>query len=224
MLQIEHAVQGPPTGSSGHKVPYLDVVNTWSATQTIAPASGGAVLGLAPVAAAQQAIFIFTQGTAKWQLGKQIDDSFFLYDVASSSYVFQTPSSGTNVTFSRDLTISKSTPILLVSSTAGSASLSLSRVSGQSAIIYGYTGGSVRWGILPGDAGAESTGNVGSHFAIYRYTDAGAFVDAPFTINRTSGLVNVANSLLVGGTISEGGVLLANKYAPIAMLYALGGL
>src|SRR5262245_61519897 len=30
---IEYAAQGPATGTSGHKVPYLDAVNTWSGQQ-----------------------------------------------------------------------------------------------------------------------------------------------------------------------------------------------
>jgi hypothetical protein len=30
----------PPTGTSGHKIPFLDTANTWSATQTFLPVSG----------------------------------------------------------------------------------------------------------------------------------------------------------------------------------------
>jgi hypothetical protein len=47
-----------------------------------------------------------------------------------------------------------------------------------------------RWGIAA-SAAAESGSNVGSDFEIKRYSDAaGAFIDAPFVIKRSTGIVN----------------------------------
>ena len=45
-----------------------------------------------------------------------------------------------------------------------------------------------RWAIFLNDGSAETGGNTGSNFAIARYTDAGAFVDAPLAINRQTGV------------------------------------
>lgn len=44
---------------------------------------------------------------------------------------------------------------------------------------------------------AESTGNVGSHFAIERYDDTGTLIDVPFKINRTTGQILLAQGVSV---------------------------
>ena len=64
--------------------------------------------------------------------------------------------------------------------------------SGGGNFIYGYTGANVRWAMQLGDAATESGGSVGSNFSVSRYTDVGAYIDTPFTINRSTGAVNVA--------------------------------
>ena len=78
-------------------------------------------------------------------------------------------------------------------------------------IITGQTNGSNRWGVLVGDAAPESGSNAGSDFAIYRYNDAGAFVDGPLVISRATGVVSfpVKPSIpgylqLSGGTLTGG--------------------
>ena len=59
-----------------------------------------------------------------------------------------------------------------------------------------------RWGI-GANSTTESGSNVGSNFIINRYSDAGSLIDAPFSINRTSGLVSVgAGGLSVSGQVS----------------------
>ena len=49
----------------------------------------------------------------------------------------------------------------------------MSRAAGQGNQILGYTGVSVRWALQLGDSSAETGGNVGSDFGIYRYNDSG---------------------------------------------------
>lgn len=63
------------------------------------------------------------------------------------------------------------------------------------------TGTSARW-IFYTDNTAESGGNAGSDFGIVRYSDAGANIGTPLTINRASGLVTMATGLsLTGGAL-----------------------
>lgn len=50
-----------------------------------------------------------------------------------------------------------------------------------------YNGSSIRWGI--GCIGVESSGNAGSDFAIWQYTDAGGFLGTALTITRSDGHV-----------------------------------
>lgn len=45
--------------------------------------------------------------------------------------------------------------------------------------------------------GTESGSNAGSDFAIRRYNDAGAFIDAPLSINRANGRVSIIERLLL---------------------------
>lgn len=83
--------------------------------------------------------------------------------------------------FTANQQISKANPSLdLIKST-----------SGQSSLVFGYTSTVARWSIALGDAAAESGGNAGSNFSIFRYNDAGTFVDTPFAIVRSTGRVQL---------------------------------
>lgn len=84
------------------------------------------------------------------------------------------------------------------------ATLSLRKQTiGENAMLAGYNGASLRWGVSVGDALTESGSNAGSNFAIYRYTDAGAVIDAPFYILRSSGRAFCNLGLSVIGTIDN---------------------
>jgi hypothetical protein len=61
--------------------------------------------------------------------------------------------------------------------------------------IFGNVAGSSRWRLTLGDATAESGGNVGSNLTLIRYTDAGAYVDAPLAISRATGVVTCLDGL-----------------------------
>jgi hypothetical protein len=64
------------------------------------------------------------------------------------------------------------------------------RAAGYEAGYQYQTGTSVRWKtIVSGDA--ESGANAGSKFKILRYTDAGAYIDTPFEIDRATGAVSI---------------------------------
>lgn len=65
--------------------------------------------------------------------------------------------------------------------------------SGQRNLTY-KTSGSLRWNANVTQA-TESGSNAGSDYAIGRYTDAGAFIDNPFSINRATGAVTIPNAV-----------------------------
>jgi hypothetical protein len=90
-------------------------------------------------------------------------------------------------------------------------SLTLNRTAaGGGSIITGQMAGVARWDMRLGDQDAESGGNAGSSFLIYRYNDAGSPVDAPLSINRASGLVSVNN--LAVNAVGIGFRLIASQY------------
>ena len=60
---------------------------------------------------------------------------------------------------------------------------------GRGDVLWGRTNNLNRWAISLADSTTESGANAGSNFSITRYTDAGAFIDNPLTINRATGAV-----------------------------------
>ena len=77
------------------------------------------------------------------------------------------------------------------------ASLFLSKTTttGYAAYVEGQKGGVPRWQVLLGDGTAESGGNTGSHFGIQRLNDAGAYIETPFFIDRTTGVATFSQIL-----------------------------
>jgi hypothetical protein len=69
----------------------------------------------------------------------------------------------------------------------------------------------LRWNIGAA-ANAESGGNGGSDFAIYRYDDAGNYLGNPFSIQRGNGAVTIAQTLAVNGgnVAANSGVFTSN--------------
>jgi len=76
-----------------------------------------------------------------------------------------------------DLNIQKVEPTLALTKTAAN----------QNAGIYGNLNGVNRWFMGIGDGTPETGGSVGSNFALYRYNDAGGFIDVVFAISRSTG-------------------------------------
>lgn len=75
--------------------------------------------------------------------------------------------------------------------------------------IQGTTAGTIRWNMQLGNGNTESGGNSGSHFALYRYSDAGALLDAPLVCQRDNGLTYV-NGIYSGPTFG----FRTNSYYP----------
>jgi len=67
--------------------------------------------------------------------------------------------------------------------------------------VYMQTSGSNRW-FAGADTATESGSNAGSNFEIIRYTDAGAIIDSPMTINRATGNVTFSQNVTATGTLS----------------------
>jgi hypothetical protein len=63
---------------------------------------------------------------------------------------------------------------------------------------YYQTGGVSRW-TMGANQSAESGSNAGSDFSIDRYNDSGAWINAPVSISRSTGLVTLSNGLTVNG-------------------------
>jgi hypothetical protein len=200
MLQIEHAVQGPPTGTSGHKVPYLDTANTWSAQQTITLAPAGAialgVVGTDPGTTLGPVLDLFRDSAGAVGIGRI---AWRGRDSAANSTFYAT----IDVTIDSPIDGAEASHLSIITSQAGSTAQRLSIGAGL------YT---------PGATGGDKGNNTFNATALY---EAGIALTAKYLALAGGSLTG---SLAVAGTISEGGVLLANKYAPIAMLYALGGL
>ena len=77
--------------------------------------------------------------------------------------------------------------------------------SGQYNLIWGKTGATNRWVIIPGDNAAESGSNAGSNFQIQRYNDAGTVIDVPLQINRATGATTLLDLTVSNGRIFGGG-------------------
>jgi hypothetical protein len=80
---------------------------------------------------------------------------------------------------------------------AGSAVLTLGKsAAGNASDIYSYLNSLPRWGVRLG------AGNTTDDFFITRYDDSGAYVDAPFSINRSTGVCYVNKELVAYGAIT----------------------
>jgi hypothetical protein len=80
---------------------------------------------------------------------------------------------------------------------SGGTSLAINKAVGASANIVGETAGSIRWVLVVSDGIAESGSNAGSNFGISRYSDAGAYIDTPFQIARSTGGMTYTGSMYV---------------------------
>jgi Chaperone of endosialidase len=100
--------------------------------------------------------------------------------------------SDTGDTMTGNLEIDKADPNLILNK----------KLSGQFAAVTGQLADKNRWRITLGDSGGESTAgtNVGSNFTIGRYDDAGALIDAPFSIARDTGKAAIIGKVTITST------------------------
>lgn len=152
-------------------------LSTHNHAGTYLPMSGGTLTGLltlsgAPTVDLHAATKIYADTTAS---------------TAASSRVAKTGD-----TMTGNLTISKSYPVItLQTTTAGmTPDVMLDAPAATNRNITFKTGGLHRWQINASN-GAETGSNAGTNLNIYRYNDAGAYVDAPVQISRATGLVTV---------------------------------
>jgi len=91
---------------------------------------------------------------------------------------------GVAATFNSTLAVRQA---INLTASANTAFVMQKGASGNDNEILGYTGAGLRWLVQMGDTAAESGGNAGSNFAVNRYTDASAWLDAPLMIYRSTG-------------------------------------
>jgi hypothetical protein len=87
-------------------------------------------------------------------------------------------------TMTGDLTIAKASPAIVLNK-SGSA---------ERTAIWLQKAGINRWTIAAGDNAAEAGSNSGSDFSLYRWDDAGAYLDAALFITRATGNVGIGTS------------------------------
>jgi len=93
----------------------------------------------------------------------------------------------------------------LIIRTADSSMLAMFKAGGGANYtgIQGYGGATpaLRWQTLWGNGVAESTGDNGSNFEISRFSDAGAYLDSPIEIRRSTGIIDFAKKPTVAGQV-----------------------
>jgi Chaperone of endosialidase len=170
-------------------------LNITGTTSTINVIGGTPQLQMNKTASGQStAINAFTNNLSRWQVnvgdtaaesGSNAGSNFTVYRFSDAGTVIDSPFSIARatgaVTMTGDLTVTKTFPVINLNKSA----------SGDRARIVGQKGGLQRWVLEIGDTATESGSNVGSDFYIYRYTDAGAFIDAPLTIARSTGQITI---------------------------------
>ena len=117
-------------------------------------------------------------------------------------------------TMTGNLLINKSNPSLVLQKTA---------FTGQANQLAGYNGANPRWSLALGDSTNEGGSSSGSDFTLYRYTDAGGLLDAPFTITRSNGNVTLTGMLTLSATAPSTGNHATNKTYVDNAIAASGG-
>ena len=237
-------LSGPPTGPLGAATKaYVDSAVTGSTagvtsfntrtgaiTLTAADVSGatgllttgGTLTGPLTLTNASQASVVFNNtiptitagGLWRWTVGTGGNMNLQVNTAAAGDWstynnnLYVTPTG--NATFTSSVTIAPlagSWPTLILQKSGAADASSL----------YGYKGANPRWQMALGNQSAESTGNLGSDFGLYRFTDAGVYIDSPFTINRATGLTTLSGGTVTGnllvnqGLVCSGGVMSLNN-------------
>lgn len=212
--------QGLPTGGGGAGTSYLPLTGgTLSGGLIIAPASGagltinGAVSQITinkPAGANANNLIGQTATSPRWnvQLGNSTSESGS--NAGSDFTVNRYSDAGAFIDV--PLTITRSTGATTLSGnlsvgigTAGvGVNLNINKGTGAANnLIVGLRNSVARWGVNLGDSTSEpGTGNTGSDFDIYRYTDAGTIIDSPLTIQRSTGTITTTQQLRAGQSTS----------------------
>lgn len=103
---------------------------------------------------------------------------------------------------------------LIVNPSTGASTISVKSNDNSAYVYTGSPSGQIAGVVLSGtsqlnrwlvykDNAAETGSNAGGNFAISRYTDAGAFIDSPIQINRSTGLVSMVDNLQISGSAAD---------------------
>jgi hypothetical protein len=98
--------------------------------------------------------------------------------------------------------------------------INFNRTTPDPAMIASQRNGKARWTMQLGTGAPESSGNVGSDFALYRCDDAGAVIDSPLFINRKSGDAAFSKSLSALSFTAYGAI--ASAQSPTVGVYYFG--
>lgn len=115
------------------------------------------------------------------------------------------------------------TGTLGIAATGFEAAIVLNSPAASQNVIYGLKTSQNRWAVILGNSTAEGAGDAGSDFSILRYSNSGAFVDAPFSIVRSSGTF-VSKSGTINGNLAinpttSSGIIISGPPATVQSLY-----
>ncbi|WP_080405931.1 tail fiber domain-containing protein [Burkholderia ubonensis] len=199
-LPVPGTIVLPPANSCGADQVTL-IRNLGSTTVTLAVTSGsGDTLSLTQLNAFESAL-LDSNGVNAWGV-------LFRSRAASNNEVVSGNLSVTGgLTAGGNVTISRG---------ASAAVFGLGANAGQFRYFSVRSGTSPRWEWGVNDA-VESTGNVGSHWFLNRFSDAGAYIDTPIEVNRTTGVVTTAKRPSFAGKLAwDAGNFNPNLYAALS--------
>src|SRR5262245_41957791 len=191
---------------------------TFNSPVTIGLAATAATSSLTIRAAAGQvkSIGLYSGTTVRWAIGSNATAESGS-NIGSDFFINRYPDSGTPL-IDVPLSISRATGSISLGGSGwhyvnavgatpvsetpinGHAGFRLNKAGAASCFLTGENNGLKRWNIQLGDNTSESGSNLGSDFSIARYTDAGAIVDFPFTIARSSGYITMPVGIVTIGT------------------------
>lgn len=160
-----------------------------NAPTTVIDAFGSDIIGRLNGTSTNNSFLGFASaGTNKWSIGNvQSDHRFRIYSEANTAELFTILPTG-------EIGIGIANPFANLHIDGGA---SVNRVIMDANInvakIFSFrSDNSPRWALRVD--GTESGSNAGADFAIRRYTDAGAFIDAPLTITRSTGNIGIGGA------------------------------
>lgn len=127
------------------------------------------------------------------------DDTLYSYNRIGGSWYFGVDDGGGDTQMMRLYANSTDQQINLGDGTVATT-LYINGAAAKYRLLQYQTNGSVRWQIGANDS-TESGSNAGSDFNIYRYSDAGSYIDAALSIIRSTGHVWANVGLYSGGDI-----------------------
>lgn len=175
-----------PHGVTKAQVGLANVDNTADSAKPVSTAQAAADTAVANAASAALTAGLATKAAASHT--HAIADTTGLQAALDAKAV-----PNANNFFSADQTISKANPRIYFDKTA----------SGQDVSIIAYKSSILRWHMQLGNEVAESGSNLGSDFALHRYSDAGAYLGAGLTISRATGAAAFSNILTATGRITS---------------------